>query len=198
MEHRAATDWTSINRCANTRVTMVTSWWGRRADSACPPGSGTRRNPVAKVRKVKCATSLTTRFMTICTGGWFRRWVSVFIWSPQRIILLTVLLLCLAEILCPVIPHVTNGQTLCNSREVGAECAFICNDSYERVPSKPASTTCRGDKTWTHRNLPECGQCLCIDMECLVTSLHDGYKQGVNRKCLMGNRFHVTIRIVSP
>jgi len=31
-----------------------------------------------------------------------------------------------------------------------------------------------------------------------VTSLHMWNKQGINRKILIGNRFHVTLRIVSP
>jgi len=33
---------------------------------------------------------------------------------------------------------------------------------------------------------------------CTVTSLHNWKKQGINHKFLIGNRFHVTLRIVSP
>jgi len=36
------------------------------------------------------------------------------------------------------------------------------------------------------------------DKSIQVTSLHKRKKQGINHKFLIGNRFHVTLRIVGP
>jgi len=51
-------------------------------------------------------------------------------------------------------------------------------------------------KMWHVRPYPKLAVLAYISVQ--VTSLHRWNKQGINRKLLIGNRFYVTLRIVSP